>query len=353
MHALFARYPALKARLPHIRLTELPTPIGRADRLGPQLGLNSLMLKRDDQSALIYGGNKVRKLELLLAEALANNCDAVLTYGSVGSNHALASAIYARQLGLGCYAVLTDQPHTPYVANTLRYHVQLGTKLIHVTSYQDSLAAGKRAILEHPTGAKHVCPITWGGSSWLGATGYVAAALELADQLPTRLQPDVIYIPCGTTGTAVGLSLGLRLAGLPTQVQAVQVTPPAVCSRSTIIRLFEETNRELHERDSAIPLLDEPMSNLQLRRSFFGPGYAETTPGAIAAVDQMRKTEDVVLETTYTGKAVAALIDDAKSGALSNKNVLFWNTYNSRPYPENLDKMAIGALPDSLRCYLT
>jgi len=352
VHALIIRYPQLKAKLPYLQLTELPTPISRADQLGARLGLDSLMIKRDDESALLYGGNKVRKLEFVLADALDKGCDAVVTFGAVGSNHALATAIYATQLGLKVYVVLTDQPVTPNIANTLRYHAALGTTLVHAGSYQDTVAAYEHIIANHPTGAERVYKVAWGGSSWLGTTGFVAAAMELADQIPKGAAPDVIYAACGTMGTVAGLALGCRLSGLSARIQAVQVTPPAVYSENGFQKLFEATNAALHERDAALPLLENPLLNVDIYTDFYGDGYAIATPLAREAVALISETEGLKLETTYTGKALAALLEHARTGKLSGKKVLFWNTYNSRAYPDEITRASTEQLPESLQKYL-
>ena len=182
MNALATRFADLAAALPHIQLTQLPTPVLAAPALAEHIGIDGLTIKADDQSATLYGGNKVRKLEYLLADAQARQCDSLLTFGSAGSNHALATAIYARRLGLRCVAILTDQPQTDYVAATLRYHARLGTQLIHAGGYHETVAAYEAAVASHPTGPDRLYKVTWGGSSWLGATGFVAAALELAGQ---------------------------------------------------------------------------------------------------------------------------------------------------------------------------
>ena len=115
MTRLFDLYPGLHGRVPHLQLANLPTPLDAADRMAAELGVRRLWIKRDDLSAKPYGGNKVRKLEHLLADALEKGCDAVLTYGAAGSNHALATSIYARRVGLDCYAVLTPQAPSPKV----------------------------------------------------------------------------------------------------------------------------------------------------------------------------------------------------------------------------------------------
>jgi len=352
MNTLAARYPKLLLNLPFLTLTDLPTPLDRAEDLGEKLGLDTLWIKRDDLSASIYGGNKVRKLEYLFADAHGRDCDAVVTFGAVGSNHVLATSIFARQLGLTCYGVLTDQPITPYVGDTLRYHAMVGTQLVLAAGYKDSAEAAEALKSAHPTGADKVYQMTWGGSSWRGTVGFVNAAFELADQLKHAEAPDKIYVACGTMGTAVGLAIGLRLAQLPTEVVAVKVVPDPVTTESNLCKLFEETIGELHAIDNEIPILDEPLSNLTLRTEFLGTGYAEPTPESTEAVDLMTRTEGLILETTYTGKGLAALIDDARSGRLEGKQATFWNTYNSRPHPGELAGVDTTRLPEALQRYL-
>jgi D-cysteine desulfhydrase len=351
---LSARFPALAAALPYVRLSSLPTPLEDAAGLAAHLGLAALAVKRDDLSAPAYGGNKIRKLEFLLGDALARNCETVVTFGSVGSNHALATSVCARQVGLSCHAVLLDQALTPYVSATLRYHLCIGTQLHPAGSFNQSRAVFERIRANHPGGAARVYEIPWGGSNWLGAAGFVAGALELAAQLGAAGEPapDYVYVAGGTMGTAIGLALGLRVAGLGTQVVAPRAVPSGASSADRVAELVAETNRELHARDASFPLLEDPLRNLELRPEFFGSGYAEATPEAIEAVALMRDLQHVKLETTYTGKAFAGLVADARSGRLRGRRVLFWNTYSSAPYPQDLANADPAALPAAFRHYL-
>jgi len=352
MNTLAARYPKLLLELPFLTLTRLPTPLDRAEDLGADLGLEALWIKRDDLTGEPYGGNKLRKLEYLLGDARQRDCDAIVTFGAVGSNHVLTTAIYAQLLGFECYGILTDQPVTPYVAQTLRYHASIGTRLVPARGYSDSLATAEQIARDHASGPDKVCQIPWGGSSWRGTVGFVNAAFELADQLKHAEAPDRIYVACGTMGTAVGLALGLRIAQLPTEVVAVQVVPTPVTTEANMRRLYEETNRELHAIDDEIPLLDDPFANLTLRPEFLGPGYAEVTAECREACALIAGTESLQLDTTYTGKGLAALIHDARAGELAGRHALFWNTYNSTPFPNTLNKVDTSSLPDFVRPYL-
>jgi D-cysteine desulfhydrase len=332
----------------------LPTPLEDAPKLANLLGIGQLSIKRDDVSSPAYGGNKIRKLEFLLADALARGCDAVVTYGSVGSNHALATSIAARQVGLACHGVLIDQALTPYVAATLRYHLHAGTRLHYAKSFNHSHEVYERIRNTHATGPELVYEIPWGGSNWLGAAGFVGAVFELVGQLRAahRPVPDFIYAAGGTMGTVIGLSLGLRAAGLPTRIVAPRAVPSGTTAAERLAALVIEINRELHARDASFPLFGDPLANIELRPEFFGTGYAEATPGAVEAVTLMRELQNVKLETTYTGKGFAGVIADARAGRLRGQQVVFWHTYSSAPYPEAIRDADTSALPPEFRHYL-
>lgn len=350
MTRLFDVYPGLHDRVPYLQLADLPTPLDDADRMAAKLGIRRLWIKRDDLCARPYGGNKVRKLEHLLADALEQNCDAVVTYGAAGSNHALATSIYARRAGLDCYAVLTPQAKSPKVADTLRYHSLLGTKLVAADSFQDTITARDALMAAHPTGADRVYDIWWGGSSWTGAVGFINAALEIGEQLAAD-PPDYIYVPSGTQGTVAGLALGLRLLGWPTKVVGVRVVPLTLKLPSVYDRLFEEMCSELHSRDEHFPQLDEPQRNFEWRDEFLGEGYALPTSATHEAVELADKLAGITLETTYSGKAMAGLVHDARAGRLASSSVVFWLTYNSHPYPGEITGVDAAQLPAEFRDY--
>ena len=351
MNILASRFPRLQHSLPFLPLTNLPTPVDSAPDMAGLIGLDKLWIKRDDLSADVYGGNKVRKLEYLIADALQTGCDALITFGAIGSNHALATSIFAQRKGLSCYAVLIDQTMTPYISKTLKYHARIGTVLIHADTFRKAQQAADEARANYPGGPDRMCHVTWGGSSWLGTVGFVNAALELADQFGPDEAPDKIYLASGSIGSSVGLALGLRLANLPTEVVSVRVVP-APDSDDRFISLFEETNRELHDRDHSFPIFDDAMANVETRREFLGLGYAEPTAGSIEAIELISATEGLKLENTYTGKALAALVHDARETGRAGRRPLFWNTYNGRAYPEDLETIKADDLPEPFRRYL-
>lgn len=353
MNALAGRYPRLATALPSRPLGTWPTAIDEAHALGGEFDAPALWLKRDDTCNGIYGGNKVRKLEYLLGDALGRGCDAVLTFGAVGSNHALATAIHARQFGLDCHAVLTPQPVTPYVADTLRYHALLGTRLHPAGSYADVLALAATIRDQHPSGAERLCQVPWGGSSWLGTAGFVAAGLELAAQvargeLPS---PDRIYLPCGTMGSVAGLALGLEVAGLRAVVVAVKVVPQSATNAAATATLVATTARELQQRDPSFPAPAGAATLIEFRDEFVGAGYAMPTPASLEAVT-LARAHGYRLENTYSGKAFACLVADARSGGLAGRSALFWLTCNSRPYPPAIASVTADDLSLPLRQYL-
>jgi D-cysteine desulfhydrase len=183
-----------------------------------------------------------------------------------------------------------------------------------------------------------------GGSSALGAVGFVDAALELIEQA----RPDAVYVAGGTLGTAVGLAVGFAAANAPTRVVAVRVTPARVANEAVIAQLASDTIELLRNHDPSFPDIAPRDLALTLREGFYEPGYAAVTPAATKAVAVAREL-GVKLETTYTGRAFAALLADAADGKLADADVVFWDTYNSAPTP------APGreeVLPPVLREYL-
>jgi D-cysteine desulfhydrase len=350
MRALFQSYPELSETLPCLPLATLPTPVSKLTSLSTEFG-NDIWLKHDERTGALYGGNKVRKLEFLLADALEQDYTDVVTYGAVGSNHALATAIYAHQQKLRCHVVLTPQPPSPKVSRTLLYHLTIGTHLLPVADYPSAVNAAAELRAELKASGRALYEIPFGGSSPLGTIGFVNAALELAEQIVAGELPEPrrIYLACGTSGSVSGLSLGLRLAGLATQVIATQVTPSIISGPAVHARLFHETNALLHALAPAIPLIADPGKNVEHRADQFGAGYAHPTPAAELAVEQIRLTEGIELETTYTGKALASMSNDLKAGVRGP--VMFWNTYNAQPY--QCAAAARGAeLPERLQQYL-
>ena len=350
---LHQRFPATVA-IPVAGLAELPTPIDAIEPLpAPELAdLGALLVKRDDLTSARYGGNKVRKLDFLLGDAIEQGRRAVLTFGAYGSNHALATAVHARALGLEPHAVLSPQEPGPYAPRTLLAHAGLGTHLHLVDGWDGRREAvvAKRELTERDGIEPYIIPM--GGTCPLGAVGYVNAALEVAQDAAEPM-PDVVYVAAGTLGTAVGLAIGFacaaRATGAPSvRVEAVRVTPLEICNDSIAENLTAETIALLRAHDSSFPDIGYSELDLALRHEFFDPGYGVVTDETRQAVE-VAATAGLQLETTYTGKAFSAMMRDGEAGVLGGKRVLFWDTYSSAPYPA---PGPVEALPQVLREYI-
>ena len=349
---LLARWPGLADTLPWTDIGALPTPVEdvtAAAQIGP---VGSLTFKRDDLTAASYGGNKIRKLELLLPDAVARGCNAIVTFGGLGSNHALATAIYAREFALRCGVVLTPEPITPAVRRTLQRHLCVGTELMLAADYA-KLGEVAKTLTDRLGGAKACTEVPFGGSNWLGTVGFVNAALELAEQIAAGVlpEPDVIYAGCGTAGTVAGLALGLELAGLKCRVEGVQVTPDSMRPAQLAQELYAQTWAELRQRAPDLPAVSQAPARLRVRNDQLGAGYAQPTPAAIAAQQGIEAATGIPFSLTYTAKALAALRADAQAGLLANKNVVFWNTYNSQVWPEGAPPPT-ARLPDDIAALL-
>jgi 1-aminocyclopropane-1-carboxylate deaminase/D-cysteine desulfhydrase-like pyridoxal-dependent ACC family enzyme len=218
---LFEQYPLLEEKLSYISLGELPTPVQKLEKLGAELGIKQLFIKRDDLSGRVYGGNKVRKLEFILGDVLQAGAKEVMAFGGAGSNHALATAIYARQVGLKCISMLIPQPNTRYVRRNLLMSLYSGAELHLCGSEFESVTnmplvrmATLYQLIGHRLKNGYLPErIPPGGSSPVGVTGFVNAALELKKQIMNgeMPEPDYIYVASGTMGTANGLTLGLKI----------------------------------------------------------------------------------------------------------------------------------------------
>ncbi len=354
MIPLFEYYPSLKHSLKHVPLGRFPTPVQKLERLGREIGVHDLYIKRDDLSGDVYGGNKVRKLEFILAMVLAKGAREVLTFGYAGSNHATATAVYAEKLGLRCISMLLPQPNAEYVRRNLLLSYCCNAELHQKGNITLLAATTAYQFLHHRL--KFGCfpvVIPAGGSSALGTIGHVNAALELKSQIAKREipQPDCIYVALGTMGTAVGLMLGLRIAGLDTRVVAIRVVPEKFGSAPGMVKLFHGTNRLLHSLDVSFPVFEISEKDVEVRSDFFGEQYAHFTEEGMRAVTLMREHEGLELDGTYTGKAFAALLDDAAKNTLRKRTILFWNTYNSCDFTKVISSTDYHNLPPCFHPY--
>ncbi len=335
---------------PRQALATLPTPIRPLVALG-----DGLFMKQDNLTGAVYGGNKIRKLEFLLGEAMAEGCKSVITYGAVGSNHALATAICCRQLGLRAISILAPQKTSDHVRKNILAQYAAGTELHLCPDYTHFPALTKK-LSERCKQENGIEPyiIPSGGTNATGALGFVNAAFELAEQM----QPNVIYLPMGTGGTLAGLLTGLRLAGLDTRIEAIRVVDPAFRNKTHIKKLCDELCTTLENiiprtgaEDKKIPVIAE--SDITIRDEFYGEGYGIPTPEGQEAVELFQSQENVSLENTYTGKTAAALLHDLRSGKLDGQIVLYWNTLNSRDFSAEISGIDFHDLPPEFKPYFS
>ena len=295
---------------PRVRFCDLPTPVRPLHELSDRL-----WMKDDSRTAPLWGGNKPRKLEFVIGDALARGKRTILTFGALGTNHGLATALYARENGLRCVLCLVDQPVDDHVRAQLE-RIEASGAIIHRTR-----TFRRTALLMPAIFARHRLPyvLPAGGSSPVGTLGFVAAARELARQIRDGELPEPAEVWCalGTGGTAAGLLVGLRLEGLRTQVKAVHVNDQLELSEQTILRLA-------HKAAAKIGAQGE-LDGVEVVHGYLGDGYGHATPAGGAAIARARDDAGLKLDPVYTGKTMAALLDRLGS---ADGPVLYWHTYN-------------------------
>lgn len=358
--ALERGLPSLRGKLRRVPLTSLPTRVHRLANFEAELGAASLWVKRDDESCHLYGGNKPRKLEFLLADALAKGKKTILTTGGIGTHHGLATALCARALRLRTILLLLKQPVTESVRKSLLLDFAAGAEMHYAPSVVRLTARGLRVAGRSMWQDELPYIIPTGGTSVLGTLGYVNAAFELRQQINSGElpEPDYIFLPVGSGGTHAGLVLGAKLAGLRSRVVGVMVTDILAPGPARLARLANKTRHYLRS------LADVPSSTIgkddfPILHGYIGSGYGATTDSGRAARERMQRLEGITLDTTYTAKCFAAIMDAVHTPPYRQAHVLFWNTYNSvevekqigplpnyKELPEDFHRFFAGALRD-------
>jgi D-cysteine desulfhydrase len=321
---LHRRFPALAETLPHLPLSERPTPVRELAGLG-------IWVKEDGRfGAGGWGGNKVRKLEWLIPDAKRRGRRSILTFGGLGTNWGLATALYAREHGLATALALVDQPVDDHVRAQLDRLEASGAPIHRTHTKARTVAMLPWLLARNARGGRPPYQLPAGGSSAVGALGYVEAALEIAAQIEggSLPEPAHVVVPVGTGGTAAGLALGFQIAGLRTRVVGVVVNDQLRLDGRVIARLARRTAALLERRGARLGQLRLEPDMLNLTREQIGAGYGHPTEAAESAA--ARAADDgLSLDPVYTAKAMAGLLELRNEGRLGDP-VLFVHTDGPR-----------------------
>ncbi len=318
------------ARFNPVRFAHLPTPLEPLPRLsealsGPAAGGPNLWVKRDDCTGLAGGGNKTRKLEFLLGDALANEADTLVTQGAVQSNHVRQTAAAAARFGLDCEIILEERTGSTAVDYTQGGNVLLdqllGARIRRVPAGTDmNLALAEVAAEVHAAGGSpYVIP--GGGSNIIGALGYAECALELVAQANGMgLEIDLIVTATGSAGTQAGLVAGLAVMGADIPVLGIGVRAPRDVQEANVFKLAADTAGLLGHRERVTREM------VECDCDFVGAGYGLIDQLVIDALTLAARTEGLVLDPVYSGKAMKGLIALSAAGRFDGETVVFLHT---------------------------
>ena len=309
--------------LPRFPLAHLPTPLEELKALSRQLAGPDILIKRDDQTGLALGGNKTRKLEFLLGDALAKGADTLITLGAVQSNHCRQSAGAAAKAGLRCELILNGKK--PDVANgNLLLNELLGANLHWIERPQ---RAAKLAELDAQLRAQGRQPylIPVGGSNGVGATGYVVAMQELAEQLRlSGRRVDHILFGTSSGGTQAGITLGARIAGITSQLHGLSI------DKNDPEHFEYETEVAQIANDCAAYIGSDvrlTRDDVKVVYGYKGEGYGVVGDLEREAIRLLARSEGIVLDPVYAGRAFGGLVDLIRKGVFKKgETVLFWHT---------------------------
>ena len=313
-------------KFPRVRITHAPTPLEFMPRLTEELGGPNLFVKRDDCTGLATGGNKTRKLEFLIADAIEKKADTIITQGATQSNHARQTAAIATKMGLKCEILLEDRTKSTDEAYKNSGNVfldRLYAARMHDRAGGSDMAAEMEGLAEKLRGeGRNPYIIPGGGSNPIGALGYVVCALELVNQFNTQgLNVSHIVHATGSAGTQAGLVTGLEGTRSQIPVLGIGVRAPKPTQEENVFKLAEKTAELLGvpgavKRESVVANCD-----------YVGEGYGLPTPGMVEAVTMLARLEGILLDPVYSGKGMAGLIDLCRKGHFKKgENVVFLHT---------------------------
>lgn len=314
---------------PRVSLAHLPTPLEPLTRLTKELGGPEIWIKRDDCTGLSSGGNKTRKLEFLMAEALKNGADTVLTQGAVQSNHARQTAAAAARLGLKCHLLLENRTGSNDPLYLTNGNVMLDS--LHGATYenrgsgldmhQELLDAGDK--VSQNGGKPYVIP--GGGSNPIGALGYVNCAFEMMGQINNMgLHFNHLIHATGSAGTQAGLVAGMKLVNSPLPILGVGVRAPRPKQEASVFALAEKTLQLFDNAPTLTP--NEVVANCD----YVGEGYGIPADSTLEAINMMAQLEGILLDPVYSGKGMAGLIDLVRTGKFTkDQRIIFLHTGGS------------------------
>lgn len=317
----------IRQSIPCIPLADLPTPVEKVTSDDKHSEAANLWVKRDDLTHSLYGGNKVRKLEFILADMEKEHKNEVVTLGAIGTNHGVATSIFCSQHHKDCTIFMFDQPVTETVEKNYRLMKYFGAKL----KYKGSLFRAALGYYLYRIIRPGAYFLPAGGSNVSGCLSFVEAAFELKEQVDSGdvPEPDIIVCPVGSSGTLAGLTLGCRLAGMNTQVIGIRVAPShlgiiPVCTTGTVKSLMLKTREYLNQQVPEFSGISAP--EISLSDEYYGAGYGSPSDAGKAAGEWFGSV-GIGLESTYTEKAAAAVMDICREHP--EKKVLYWHTFNS------------------------
>lgn len=302
--------------IPRVHLADLPTPVELLPRLSDYLGGPRIIVKRDDQTGLAFGGNKSRKLELLVADARSRHAQTLITAGAVQSNHCRQTAAAAARYGFSCILVLTGEAPAQFSGN-LFLDKLLGAEIIWSTKverehtlhdvYEEAKRMGRNPYL-----------IPYGGSNALGAAAYAYAIKELIEQ---EANPDWIVFASSSGGTQAGMVVGSKLFNFRGKILGISIDEDAQTLSQRVANLANEISTLLGER------IDFYTEDVLVNDHYLGEGYGIMGEAEREAIELFARCEGLLLDPVYTGRAAAGMIDLIRSGYFQrDSTVLFWHT---------------------------
>ena len=303
--------------VPRLRLAHLPTPVETLPRLCDALGGPRLLIKRDDQTGLAFGGNKTRKLEFLVAEAREQGAKTLISGGALQSNHCRQTAAAAARFGFECILVLTGDKSQRASGNLLLDQL-FGAEIVYVADRKDRDGILQETFDRATNEGKKPYLVPYGGSNATGALGYVFAMKELIDQ---NVSADWIVFASSSGGTQAGLLLGQRIFGFSGRVLGISVDESEQWLTGEVSKLASATSEKVGERIEFTP------ADVLVNANYCGAGYGVVTEREREALRLFASSEGLLLDPVYTGRAAAGMIDLIRTGFFkTNETVLFLHT---------------------------